>query len=312
MKIAVVGAGGVGGYFGARLAAAGQDVAFIARGAHLAEMRRCGLRVKSVLGDLHVKPIVATDAPGEIGPVDWVVIAVKLWDTEAAARAALPLVGPDTAVVSFQNGVDAAERLAGVFERRRVVGGVTHIAAAISGPGTIRHTGTMAKLTLGELDGGGSARVEAFVAACRAAQIDAAAAPDIRRVIWEKFTFLATFSGVTALTRLPKGPILADPDTRALFEAALTEAVTVARARGIAMPDDMVARVMRFADGLPDEMRSSMLGDLERGGRLELPWLSGAVARLGDELGVPTPTHRTIYRALKLHAEGRTVKVTPV
>ncbi len=312
MKIAIVGAGGVGGYFGARLAAAGQDVWFLARGRHLDAIRRCGLRVKSRLGDVHVNPAQATDDPAVIGPVDLVVVTVKLWDTEAAIAAAKKLAGADTAFVSFQNGVVAADQLAAAFGRERVLGGVSHISAVISGPGIILHTGTMARLTVGELDGRRTARVNAFVDACRKAGIDAHASDDIRRAIWEKFIFLASFSGVTTLTRLSKGPIFADADTRALFEAAIAEAVAVARANGVALADDVVATTMRFSEGLPDEMKSSMLADLERGNRLELPWLSGAVAQLGAAAGVPTPVHRVIFQALKPYAGGRVSSVMPV
>lgn len=312
MKIAVVGSGGVGGYFGARLAAAGEDVWFVARGAHLDAIRRCGLHIESRLGDLHIKPARATDNPAEIGPVDLVMFAVKLWDTESAAEMARPLIGPESAIASFQNGVDSAERLTTVLGSKPLIGGVCHIAAAIAAPGVVRHVGTMARLTFGELNGGVSPRIEAFVAACSKAGIHAVASPDINRVMWEKFIFLSSFSGVTTLTRLNKGPIFAEPDTRALFRAAVEESAAVARAQGVALPGDAADGVMGFADGLPPEMKSSMLGDLERGNRLELPWLSGAIVRLGAAKGVPTPVHRVIYQALKPYANGRTMTVAPV
>jgi 2-dehydropantoate 2-reductase len=312
MKIAIMGTGGVGGYFGARLAVAGENVWFVARGAHLSAIRRCGLHIESRLGDLEIKPAQATDDPAAIGPVDLVVFAVKLWDTEAAAVAAKPLVGADTAVLSLQNGVDAVERLSAVFGKARVIGGLCHIAAAICQPGVIRHTGTMARVTLGELDGSRSARLDAIAAACRKAGVETVVSDDIARAIWEKFVFLASFSGVTSLSRLPKGPIFADPECRKLFESAIAEAAAVARARGVRLPDDLVGKLMAFGDGLPAEMKSSMLGDLERGNRLELPWLSGAVAQLGAASGVPTPVHQAIYRALHPYAAGRATQVTPV
>ena len=305
MKIAVIGTGGVGGYFGGRFAEAGNDVWFLARGRHLEEMRRCGLKVKSRLGDMLIKPVQATDKSAEIGPVDLVLIAVKLWDTDAAIEAAKPLLGPDTAVVSLQNGIDAVERLVAALGKARVLGGSCQIAAVIGGPGIILHTGTMARLTVGELDGKSTARLEALTEACKKAKIDFIAAPDIDKAIWQKFVFLSSFSGVTTLTRLPKGPIFADPDTRTLFSAALAETVAVARARGVKLADDIVDALMKFLEGLPDDMKSSMLGDLERGARLELPWLSGTVAKLGAALGVPTPVHRVIFQALKPYAEGR-------
>ncbi len=312
MKIAIIGTGGVGGYFGGRLAEHGNDVSFVARGRHLEEIRRCGLRVKSRLGDIHLKSANATDATSEIGPVDLVVIAVKLWDTDAAIEASKPLLGPGTAVVSLQNGIDATEQLVAALGRERVLGGTCQISAAISGPGIIRHTGSLARITIGELDGRASARADAFGAACEKAGIDVTISPDIERVIWEKFVFLSSFSGVTALTRLPKGPIMADADTRELFKSALTEAIAVARAKGVRVGNDLLEKLMNFAEGLPEDMKSSMLGDLERGSRLELPWLSGKVANLGVLLNVPVPVHRVIYQALKPYAEGRNTAVTPV
>lgn len=299
MRIAVMGTGGVGGYFGARLAAAGADVSFIARGAHLAAIRRDGLRVTSALGDVHVHPARATDRPADIGPVDMVMFTVKLWDTETAAEQVKPLLGPDTGVVSFQNGVDSAERIERILGPGRAIGGVSHIAAAIAAPGLIRHTGSLARLTVGEWDGSDSRRVAGFVAAAKAAGIDVVQSADIGRAIWEKFVFLAPFSGVTSLLRQPIGAVRADEDGRWLYESAVEEVVAVARAKGVALPEDQVRRVLDFSDGLPAEMKSSMLGDLERGGRLELPWLSGAVVRLGRALGVATPTHRAILAALK-------------
>lgn len=312
MKIAVIGTGGVGGYYGGRLAEAGIDVRFVARGRHLEEMKRCGLKVKSRLGDMLIKPIKATDDTAEIGPVDLVIIAVKLADTDSAIAATKPLLGPDTAVVSLQNGIDAAERLTAAFGRERVLGGVCHIAAVISGPGIILHTGTMARLTIGELDGSMSPRLAAIEAACKKAKIDFIASPEIEKAIWHKFVFLSSFSGVTTLTRLPKGPIMAEPETRALLKDAIAETVAVARARGIALPEDLPDQLIKFAEGLPDDMKSSMLGDLERGARLELPWLSGMVAKLGESLGVPVPVHKVIYRALKPYAEGRISPKVPV
>jgi 2-dehydropantoate 2-reductase len=305
MKIAVIGTGGVGGYFGGRLAEAGNEVWFLARGRHLEEIRRSGLKVKSRLGDILIKPANATDTTKDIGPVDLVMIAVKLWDTDAAIEAVKPLLGPNTAVVSLQNGIEAVDRLTGAFGKARLLGGSCQIAAVISGPGIILHTGTMARLTIGELDGKSSARLDALTEAAKQAKIDFVASPDIDKAIWQKFVFLSSFSGVTTLTRLPKGPIYADPDTRALLGAAIAEAVAVARARGVKLADDTADALMKFAEGLPADMKSSMLGDLERGARLELPWLSGTITKLGASLGVPTPVHRVIYQALKPYAEGR-------
>jgi 2-dehydropantoate 2-reductase len=311
MRIAVFGTGGVGGYFGGLLATAGNDVTFVARGAHLAALRRDGLTVESANGAIRVAPAQATDDPAAIGPVDLVMLCVKLWDTEGAVAALPPLLGPDTAVVSFQNGIDAVPTLTARLRgtTAHVLGGVAQIAAAIERPGVVRHTGTMARLIVGEIgDGDGDStaqpRAAAIVAAMQAAGIDALLSPDIGKAIWEKFVFLASFSGMTALTRLPKGPITAEPATRAMLAAAIGEACAVARAHGAALAPDHAERAMALVDKLPTEMKSSMLVDLEQGRRLELPWLSGAVVRLGEEAGVASPVHGAITAALAPHAQG--------
>ncbi len=304
MRIAIIGAGGVGGYFGGRLANAGENVVFIARGEHLAALRREGLRVGSANGDLALA-VEATDDPATAGPADVVMIATKLWSTDEAIATARALLGPAGCVVSFQNGIEAEDRLAEVFGAERVLGGVANIAAAIEAPGVIRHTGTMAVLQFGELDNTRSPRVLALLEACRRAGIEARIPDDIHKAIWEKFVFLASLSGMTALVRLPLGPIRQDPDTRALFRQLAAEVVAVGAARGVALDESTVDMMMKRLDALPAEMHASMLGDLRRGLRLELPWLSGAVAREGDCLGVATPGHRFVYVALKLHMDGR-------
>jgi 2-dehydropantoate 2-reductase len=304
MRIAVMGSGGVGGYVGARLAAAGQEVTFVARDTHLAAIREHGLALRSALGDVLIRPAQASDDPGAIGPVGLVIFAVKLYDTEAAAAATRPLIGPQTGVVTLQNGVDSTELLARVLGRDHVIGGVAQIAAVIDQPGVIRHTGTMASFVFGELDGARSERVVALAGALQAAGVEHRVSEEIQRDIWDKMAFLATFAGLTALMRLPIGPIREDAETRAMLREGLAEASAVARARGIALPDDFGERTLVRCDRLPYEMKSSMLQDLERGRRLELPWLSGAIVRLGRDLGVPTPTHAFITTALKLHAAG--------
>jgi 2-dehydropantoate 2-reductase len=305
MRIAIMGSGGVGGYVGGRLAASGQDTTFIARGAHLAALRSQGLRIESARGEVTVRPAQATDDPATIGPVDLVIFAVKLYDTEQAAAATRPLIGPATGVVTLQNGVDSVGVLSAVLGREHVIGGSAHIAAVIAAPGVIRHTGTMARFLFGELDGARSERVAALSAALEAAGVDHQVSADIERDIWSKMVFLATFAGLTALIRLPIGRVRADPDTRALYQDGLAEALAVARARGIALPEDLVAQILARTDQLPFEMKSSLLEDLERGKRLELGWLSGAIVRMGEEQGVPTPVHAFITTALKLHADGR-------
>jgi 2-dehydropantoate 2-reductase len=304
MKIAVMGSGGVGGYFGAKLAHSGAEVHFIARGAHLAAMREHGLRIESPTGDLTIQPVNATDNPAEIGPADIVLFAVKLYDTEVAAEACRPLLGPETAVVTFQNGIDGLGVLRRVLGDAHVAGGVTYIAAGIAAPGVIRQTGAMARLIFGELDGTPSSRLQVLLDQCTSAGIEATLHPAILQAIWEKFVMLCTMSGLTTLARQPIGPIRRGPQTRALAEASLRETVAVARAHGVELPSDILERTMAFFDQVPYEVKSSMLQDLEGGRRLEVFWLSGAVARLGAERGIATPVHQTIAAALALYADG--------
>jgi 2-dehydropantoate 2-reductase len=305
MRIAVMGAGGVGGYFGARLAHAGNDVAFIARGAHLAAMRERGLTVKSALGDVHLPKPTVTDDPATLGWFDVVLFAVKLWDTESAAAAIQPLLAAGGVVVPFQNGVESIERLGAVLGRDPVMGGAAYIAATIAEPGVIAHTGTMARIQFGAVLPVQRSLALQLHEACKAAGVDAEISEDIRKTLWIKFGFLVALSGMTAATRQSIGVIRADPDLRATFEAAIREVWELARARGIALPDDFVARQMRFGDGLPAEMRASMLNDLEAGHRLEAPWLSGAVARMAREAGGAAPVNATLYAAVKPYIMGR-------
>lgn len=304
MKIAIYGTGGVGGYYGSKLATAGEDVHFIARGAHLAAIKANGLKVTSKNGDMHIHPAQVTDDPASIGPVDVVMVAVKLYDTEEAAQGCKALIGPDTVVISFQNGVSAVDTFSAAVGAEHVAGGATYIMSEVAQPGVIAHMGTNAKLIFGEIDGRGSKRLAALHAACSAARIDTVLSNRILVDIWSKFSFLAAHSGMTALTRKTIGPIRSDPDTRAMFQAAVTEVCAVAKAKGVPLQDNQTERNMKQADSLPEQMGSSQLFDLTHGKRLELPWLSGEVVRLGRELGVPTPTHDAIYAGLKLHANG--------
>jgi 2-dehydropantoate 2-reductase len=304
MRIVIMGAGGLGGYFGARLAAAGNDVAFVARGAHLAAIRQHGLRVESARGDLHLSDVVATDDPATLAPADVVMIAVKLWDTEAAAEAVKPLVRQGTAVVSFQNGVSKDDVLTGILGRDAVIGGVGQIGVVIASPGVIRHTGTMAKLTFGELDNRRTPRVQALLQACTAAGIDAEIAADINLAIWEKFAFLVPMSACTASMRSTIGPIRANPRTRAFLFDITREVVAVGRTLGIGLPEDFAEQRMAMVEALPPQMTASMQGDLARGNRLELPWLSGAVVELGRQAGVPTPLNRAVTDILALYVDG--------
>jgi 2-dehydropantoate 2-reductase len=305
MRIACMAAGAVGGYFGARLAAAGHDVFFIARGAHRDAMLENGLTVESVHGDVHLpKPHVADD-PAEIGPVDIVLFAVKLWDTENAAAQAKPLLGPNTRVVTLQNGVDSYERIAPIVGAERAIPGVTYVVTVIDRPGVIKQTSQFQSIICGTIDGRADAPLQAFVDAAKAAKIPITLSDNIERERWHKFIFLSATSGATAVTRSTMGPILADLDTRALFRNIMCETLAIGKAKGVALDDGFINERMAFADkNVPASMKASMANDLDRGNRLELDWLAGEVCRLGRELNVPTPINDTIYAALKLYRMG--------
>ena len=306
MRIAVVGAGGVGGGFGAALAKAGADVTFIARGAHLAAMQGAGLKVLSPRGDTHLVPTQATDDPSRAGPVDIVLFCVKLWDVESAGERIKPLVGPGTAVIPLQNGIDAPERLIPILGASAVMGGVAQISASITAPGVITQVGTFMRMIFGEFDGKRSQRAEDFLTLCQKAGFDATLSDQILTDLWMKFVLLATNASITALARQPIGQLRDDPDIRPVFIAAHQEVIDVARARGVALPGDALAKILEFNRHAPPTMKASMALDLERGNRLELPWLNGKVAELGRQIGVPTPTHGMIYAMLKPYAMGKT------
>lgn len=305
MRITIMGSGGVGGYFGGRLAQAGHEVSFVARGAHLQALRKHGLRVLSPLGDLHLKQVRAFESPAEITGADFVLFGVKLWDTVDAAQSLWPLLGENTVVVSFQNGVVKDDLLREALGARHVAGGVGYIAASIAEPGVIRHNGTMQRLVFGEFDGSTSPRLQAFAAACAEGHIDHELSPRIRQAQWEKFVFLVGLSATTTLARLPIGRIRSHPRAHAFLHDVMDEVVKVARAEGVALPPEYAENRLAFADTLPETMTSSMHHDLERGNRLELPWLSGDVVERGRRLGVPTPCNRAVVDILSLHAEGR-------
>jgi len=304
MRIAVVGAGGVGGAFGAALAKAGADVTFIARGAHLAAMKSKGLRNEGGRGETHLVPTQATDDPAAVGPVDFVLFCVKLWDVESAGQHIKPLVGPDTAVIPLQNGIDAPERLVPILGKQAVMGGVAQISASIVGPGVIRQVGTFMRMLFGELDGSTSKRGEALLALCQKAGFDVVLSNQIVTELWMKFILLATNASVMAVARQPIGKLRDDPDMRRQFVAAYQEVVDVGTARGVKLPADAVDKMLAFNAGAPPTMKPSMALDLERGNRIELPWLGGKVVELGRQLGVPTPTHSFMYAALKPYVMG--------
>lgn len=304
MKIAVMGAGGVGGYFGGRLAQAGNEVVFIARGRHLEALKAKGLSLKSPAGDATLK-VRAVENPADAGSAEVVLFAVKLWDTESAAERIRPLVAGGGVVIPFQNGVESIERIGAVLGRERVMGGAAYIAARIGSPGEIVQTGKMARLRFGPVEPSQRAAAQAFHAACVKAGIEAELTDEIVRVLWEKFVLLVAISGTTSVARSRIGVVRADPDLRWLLEATMRETWQVGRQRGVALADDQVAATLKMVDGLPTEMTSSMHGDLEAGGRLEAPWLAGAVARMAREAGLEAPANRAIYAALKPFVEGR-------
>lgn len=300
-----MGSGGVGGFFGARLARGGADVTFIARGAHLAALRERGLAIESTDESFHLPKVRVTDDPAMIGMVDLIIFGVKLWDTEAAARSLLPIMGPETALVSFQNGVQKDDMLRPIVGEKAIMGGVAYIGTHISRPGVITQKGPMQRLVFGEFDGRRSRRAEEFLAACQRGGINAEISPDIRSEIWQKFVFLASMAAVTAATRKPLGPVRSNPLTRQFFLDLMREVVAVGRAHGVAIPEDFAEQRLAFADTLHPDMTASMHHDLEQGRPLELQWLSGGVVDLGAKVGVPTPLHRAVRDALILHAAGR-------
>lgn len=298
MKVTVVGAGGVGGYFGGRLARAGVDVSFVARGEHLRALRQGGLRVRSVLGDFEV-PVTADEDPAKLAGADYVLVAVKSYDTEQAAAMLPELAGDNAVVVSLQNGVDNEEKLARVVGTERVLGGLAYIFATISEPGLVEHTGGPASLVIGELDGSTSRRAARLVDAFRQADVTAEESDDIRAALWSKFAFICAQAGVTAATRVPIGEIRALPSGRQLFRDLAAEVCAVAAAEGVRLPEDYPDSALAFADGLNPDGYSSLHHDLVTGRRMELDALMGEVVRRGERLGVPVPANRAVYGVLQ-------------
>ncbi|MDQ2961018.1 MAG: 2-dehydropantoate 2-reductase [Candidatus Dormibacteraeota bacterium] len=305
MRMAVMGSGGLGGYFGALLARGGAEVCFVARGAHLEAMQQRGLRIEGGPDPMHLEQVRATADPAEIGPVDLVMVCVKLWDTEAALDQIRPLVGPATTLVSFQNGVLKDSLLRAAYDDAQVIGGVAYVATALSSPGVIMRTGPLERLIFGEFDGRRSSRVDALHSACVAGGINAELSTDIRRAIWEKFVFLVGLSATTTTMRVSIGPIRENSQSRAFMLDIMREVVAVGRAHGVPLPADYAEQRLKFADGVSPDMTSSMQHDLERGNRLEVRWLSGGVVELGQEVGVETPLNRAVADILSIHANGR-------
>jgi 2-dehydropantoate 2-reductase len=304
VRIAVIGTGGIGGPYGASLAKAGADVTFVARGAHLAAMRENGLRVEGDRGETHIRPAQATDDIAGIGPVDYVLFCVKLWDVELVGQQLRAIVEPGTAVVPLQNGVDAAERLIPILGHEAVMAGTAYVTGNIAAPGVIRQTGTYQRMTFGELDGQLSERGRQLSALCETAGFEGILSPDIRVPLWEKFNLLVPTAGLNALTRLPLGKWREDSDLLALYEAALEETIAVGRAEGVRLPPDSAEKARSTMWAMPPYLMTSMATDLLRGNRLELPWLSGKIVELGRRHGVPTPVNGFVYAALKPHING--------
>lgn len=305
MKIAVMGAGAIGCYFGARLVAAGEEVHFIARGTYLKGMRDKGLKILSPHGDLYLERVNATDDPKAVGPVDMVLFCVKLWDTDQAAEQIKPMLRADTGVYSFQNGIYAEGRLSELLGAQHVIGGYAATPATVVEPGVVRQFGEWCTLGFGELNNKRTARVEAFLAACQRAKIDSHIEDDIEAALWTKFIFITTHSGATSLCRSTEGPIRSDPWGRQLLIGLSNEATAVARAKGINIPANNSEHVLEQIDALPPDAQGSMYTDLQRGVRLELEWLTGLMVRLGQEVGVPTPSHRAVMMGINLHAKGK-------
>jgi 2-dehydropantoate 2-reductase len=305
LRFAVMAAGAVGGYFGARMAAAGHDVAFIARGAHRDAIRRDGLKIESPLGDLHLKDVNVTDDPKQVGPVDVVLFAVKLWDTETAGEQARPLVGSNTRVITLQNGVDSVERLAPILGEDVTTGGATYVVATIARPGVIRHTGAMAKIRCGRLDRRLDAVLAGYVEQIKAANIDITLSDHMLLELWKKFVLLSGTSGITASTRQPLGVTRDDADMRAFFYKLMHETIAVGRAAGVEFPPDFPAELDRSVAAFPPTMKASMANDLDAGNRLELDWLAGKVVALGRKYGIATPGQEAVYAILKPYRMGR-------
>lgn len=298
MKILIMGTGGVGGYYGGLLAQQGNEVTFVARGSHLNAIRQAGLKIKSIHGDFEISPVRATDDPGEAGKVDLILFCVKTYNTEEAAQAILPAVGPQTVVMSLQNGIDAADRIGQVIGMEHMVGGVTWLSSAVEAPGMIRQISQFRRIVFGELAGGLSERIESLQKAFTNTGITVEVTEDIQKVLWTKLVFIAAVSSVGSLTRLPLGDYRSVPESRSLLSRIMTETESVARAQGVRLDEDVVEKWLDFIDTSVPQMKPSMQLDIETGHRTELDSMIGVVGRKGRELGIPTPTVDFAYAAL--------------
>ena len=305
MRIVVMGAGGVGGFFGAYLAKEGHDVAFIARGAHLTAMQQGGLKLLGPDGDVILDKVEAVESASELGaPADIILFCVKLYDTETAAESLKPIVGPDTLVISLQNGVDGPDRIAAILGEEHVLGGAAYVSALIEEPGTIRYTSAMRSIVFGRLDRAHSELASAFANACNECEFKAETSADIRRTLWNKFVLLATNSALTTLTRQPAGPLYTDEEVLVVARAMMEEVVSVATAEGVTVDEDIVDRQIALSKTLPAGMYASMYHDLNRGRRMEIESLSGLIARQGMKHGLSVPHHSLVWNALKHYKDG--------
>jgi 2-dehydropantoate 2-reductase len=298
VKIAILGPGGVGGYYGGLLAYTGQDVVFIGRGKHLKAIQEHGLRVESIHGSFEVRPAHAIEDPAQVGPVDLVLVTVKSYDLEAAVEAAHPLMGTETAVLPLLNGLDAAERLAATFGPENILVGLTHVSSSIVSPGIIHQTSTVRRITFGERDGSITPRAERIRDVLKSSGAEVVLTSTVEVALWEKFVFIASIGGMCCLARQPIGPVLDTPESRQLYIDALHEVEAVGRARGVTLPAGTADRILRLTENFASETKPSLLLDLEAGRRLELEAMSGTVVRYGQEAGISTPVHRVIYGAL--------------
>ncbi len=305
MKIAVMGAGAIGSYFGGRLVAAGEEVHFIGRGSpHLQAMGEKGLKIFSHHGDAFIEKIHIATAPKAVGPVDMILFCVKLWDLDKAAEQIKPMLKADTAVYSFQNGIYAEGRLVELLGPQHVIGGYAATPVTVTEPGVIRQFGEWCTLGFGELDNRRTPRIENFLAVCQRAKIDSLIEKDVLAALWMKFIFITTHSGATSFCRSTEGPIRSDHWGRQMLIGLASEGTAIARAKGINIAANNAEHVLEQIDELPVEAQGSMYTDLQRGNRLELEWLNGLMVKLGEEAGVPTPCHRAVMMALNLHATG--------
>jgi 2-dehydropantoate 2-reductase len=304
VKIAIMGSGGIGGYYGARLQKGGSDVTFIARGENLKALRENGIALE---GDrpIHLPKVKATDDPATIGKVDMVIFSVKLRDTESAARQILPLIGPDTGVISLQNGVTKDDMLAPILGREHLLGGAAYIGVSIVRPGVVKKAGTMERLAFGEFDNKVTPRAQAFLDACKASDIKADIPPDISLELWQKFVVIVTMSSITSAMRSTIGPIRANPYARSFALDLMKEVVAVGRVQGVALEPDFAEKRFSHIDAMSADMRASMSLDLELGRPMELPWLAGAVVELGAKSGVPTPCCRAVRDILAIYVDGK-------